>query len=240
LSLVFSSPLFINSPFLVSSSKSLQQFPHHTMEIPAEYSNKTLIGNWWEDRLTPAIAPDPRNGVVNKAKVRDTAPRVLPKDPVLDPMVSVSSSTYVHHHRPSGKKEAPRLLQLEAVETAKSSQEIQSKIQARTQLANIIGHDSNQSSEFYSVSHSAYGGKYSEHEEHRQKTDHFHKTIGSHVIAGLSNKAREERQDKCGLQSSGAVGERPIVGDDVDPGSHTNIQRSWIGNPDFFRYSRPC
>jgi len=51
--------------------------------------------------------------------------------------------------------------------------------------------------------------------------------IIDHPVLVSSNAHVTATQDRHGVKSAGAIGERPLVGPDVDPQSNTLVQRLW-------------
>jgi hypothetical protein len=162
--------------------------------VQKEYSNKTLVGNWWEDRLIPPDSMTTK--FVHKAKINDTAPRVLPKDPVVEPIISTAAAVYVHHKRPSADHEAPRKVSHQRLQEMLINEEgITSTFKEAIRRHSLPGQQqSDGPSVFFSAAHSTYGGKYSTKQKHRVEAEKFNQSPETNRPAGLSNAQRELRQ----------------------------------------------
>ena len=170
------------------------------------YDNRTLIGNWQEDRLhgrRPAQQPPHR-------RVDDSRDTPVQQEQASEgvgqcPPVSESSAAFVRH-RPQAER-AP----LEMSGTAFLHRGIQQQ-QPQQQPPPTL-------SPLSLTSHSAYGGAFADSEEKRQ-------------LLPASGRAAQSASQRCG----GASGERLRVGSAFSPSSLTFVQRCWLPHRQHFDY----
>lgn len=189
----------------------------------ASYTNQTLIGNWSEDRLDKDKAlVDAR--FLRTATMSKPPIKMGPDDPN---MFRTVSKEYTKPPRPRP----------DTTVSMCTIQTIGYTLDHPTALSMPHHTDAHDERQLYTTHNTVYGGPHSADERTRTAPLDKSAVFGSGVDAPRAGINGWDRRQKAPERSiDRAVGERLNVGTDVDPKSHTFVQRSWRASSESAMY----
>jgi len=213
------------------------------------FKNKTLVENWYEDRLdTAKVGVDER--LLRTGRIGETPIKMENVFDSKDMYTSVNAQTYVPKDplRPNTDVES---INKDNVMLMKENHSIPTSKGYPAELATLESAYTER--QFVTTQHAAFGGKYSDNPlpstsgltrptvDPTPFVPRPDPNANKLAEAGVRAGGRPVNLDG-GVKSFGSTGERIRVSEDDDPKENTLIQRSWVYNRDgakFYTTDRP-
>lgn len=185
------------------------------------YTNKALLGNWYEDRLDKSHAPIPE--LERTGKYRVTPLKMIETTPDL----YVTTNQAFHCAQPAlVAPPRPQFLTKDTLQLALQARHLPAEVPRAGFGAPLPRHDPSVDQRvLHTSTHSAHGGRDAEDPAKRIGPLNTAQLMMEEKVAGAAPRAGS----RGGIRTAGMTDERLQLGD-TDPKSHSLVQRSWLGH----------
>lgn len=188
------------------------------------YTNKALIGNWYEDRLDKSYAPIPE--LERTGKYRVTPLKMIETTPDL---YVTTHQSFHNAATPLVAPPPPTFLNRDTLALALHERRLPGDVPRSGFACPLPRHDAAHDKRLLcTTTHSEFGGRDADCEEKRKRSAQIRPMEQSEDAA--AGKVLPTHARASGIRTGGMTDERLQLGSSTDPKSHSFVQRAWLGH----------